>query len=991
VNCPACGAGNRPEARFCDRCGAPLLPAPEAQRKVVTVLFCDVVGSTALGESVDPEALQALLARYFERMRAIVERHGGSLEKFAGDAVMAVFGVPAAHEDDALRACRAAVEMRDALPELGIQGRIGVNTGEVVTGTEERLAAGDAVNVAARLEQSAAADEILIGEATLALVRDRVAVEPLEPLALKGKREPVSAYRLLRLAEAPEPRPQPRFVGRAHELELIHDAWRRVSLENHCELVTIVGEAGVGKSRLVAEALAGMKARVVQGRCLPYGDGISYWPLLEVLRQLEPLPAGPAAAPLRSLLGASAQPTSAEEIAWAFRKLLEEQAPLIVVFDDIHSGEETFLDLVEGVALLSSGAPLLLLCMARPELLERRHSWPPALRLEPLAAAQVEELIGESVTAELAGRIARSAGGNPLFVSEMLAVAAAADAEVVVPPTLKALLAARLDQLEPAERRILERAAVEGEVFHRGALQALAPEEAQLTPRLAALVRKELIRPERAQLAGEDGFRFRHLLIRDTAYEALPKASRAELHERFAAWLEERGAELVELDELLGYHLEQAYRYRAELGPLDQRALRVAVRAGERLLDAAERARERGDLPAAQALLQRASGLLPEDDPDRRAARLDLAAVLIARGSFEQASALLDELTASAEAAGDERIRARVELARLEIAFVTDPAQTLETLLETAQKAAAVLERLGDEEGVLWAEHLIGKFHWWRGESAEALRVWTGARERAALVSPRLYNDLDVWIAWSLWSGSLSAEEGIPRCDEMLAREAGNPLLEGQVLLIRGSLKAFRGRFDEARSEVAAGRALVSDVGDYVLWASSAMQAGEVEVLAGQPTAAAAVLLEGDEALRRCAETSYLSTMVGMRAQAALELGQDAEALRLADESKKLAKPDDIDPQIRERCVRAVVLARRGDLSAAHGLLRQAEQIAAPTDYLTLRALVAMKRAEVASLAGDVAGEREALAEALALSEQKGDLVTGERARARLEALASAT
>ena len=243
-------------------------------RKVVTVLFCDVVGSTALGESTDPEALRGILARYFEAMKEIVERHGGSVEKFIGDAVMAVFGVPAAHEDDALRACRAAVEMRDAFPGLGIEGRIGVNTGEVVTGTEERLATGDPVNVAARLQQAATPDEILIGGATLDLVRDAVESEPVEPVELRGKAEPVPSFRLVTAAEAPARSHETRFVGRGREVDLIGAAWQRANAEQRCELLTIVGEAGVGKSRLVAEALAGIDARVVGGRSRTDGEGV---------------------------------------------------------------------------------------------------------------------------------------------------------------------------------------------------------------------------------------------------------------------------------------------------------------------------------------------------------------------------------------------------------------------------------------------------------------------------------------------------------------------------------------------------------------------------------------------------------------------------------------------------------------------------------------------------------------------------------------------
>ncbi len=266
--------------------------------------------------------------------------------------------------------------------------------------------------------------------------------------------------------------------GAQGELALIQEAWKRVRAERRCELVTIAGDAGVGKSRLVAEALASIEATVVRGRCLPYGEGITYWPVVEVLKQLDTLPDDETASEaIRSLLGESDAPTSAEEIAWAFRKTLEHAAaerPLAVLFDDIHWGEQTFHDLIEHVALLSTGAPILLLCMARPELVEHRPTWPVTLRLEPLDPRDVDELIGPDVPGELHERVARAAGGNPLFIGEMLAMAADSAGEVSVPPTLQALLAARLDQLEPLERGVLERGSIEGENFHRGAVQALA-------------------------------------------------------------------------------------------------------------------------------------------------------------------------------------------------------------------------------------------------------------------------------------------------------------------------------------------------------------------------------------------------------------------------------------------------------------------------------------------------------------------------------------
>src|SRR5579859_1457109 len=360
--CANCGHELPEEAKFCLECGAPVAPAvaPREQRKTVTVLFCDVTGSTELGERLDPEALRALLAGYFDRMKTIVERHGGTVEKFIGDAVMAVFGVPVLHEDDALRAVRAAEEMRDALPELGIEGRIGIATGEVVTGTEERLATGDAVNVAARLEQAAHPGEILIGEETLRLVRDAVEVEALAPLSLKGKTDPVTAYRLVSVhgGEAFVRRLDTPMVGREGELRRLREAYDQAVRDGSCQLFTILGPAGVGKSRLAAEFLASLEdVLVVRGRCLPYGEGITYWPVVEVVKQLPVIDQHPAAAQaIRALLGDQQLVTSSEEIAWAFRKLLEAVAserPLVCVLDDVHWGDQTFLDLVEHVADLS--------------------------------------------------------------------------------------------------------------------------------------------------------------------------------------------------------------------------------------------------------------------------------------------------------------------------------------------------------------------------------------------------------------------------------------------------------------------------------------------------------------------------------------------------------------------------------------------------------------------------------------------------------------
>ena len=462
MTCTSCGAENRDEARYCDACGGALAFEPvREQRKVVTVLFCDVTGSTALGESLDPEAMRSLMARYFDVARIAIERHGGTLEKFIGDAVMAVFGVPAVREDDALRAVRAAQELRDAVE---IDVRIGVNTGEVVTGSGDSLVTGDAVNIAARLEQAAAPGEVLLGARTYALVRDAVDVELLPPLAAKGKVEPLTAYRLVAVTtDVVVPRrATAEMVGRDRELRRLRDAFAQSVDDRSCQLFTVLGSAGVGKSRLADEFLAGLDARVVRGRCPSYGDGITYWPVVEIVKQLDRLPADDAAAnAMRSLLGESDAPTSADQIAWAFRKLLEDAArarPLVCVLDDIHWAEEGLLDLVEHVADLSRDAPLLLLAMARQELLDRRPGWgggkwnATTVLLEPLNGPQTEELLSAlgGVDDELRAGISTAAEGNPLYIEEMLAlVRGSGTTTVTVPPTIQALLAARIDQLDP--------------------------------------------------------------------------------------------------------------------------------------------------------------------------------------------------------------------------------------------------------------------------------------------------------------------------------------------------------------------------------------------------------------------------------------------------------------------------------------------------------------------------------------------------------------
>ncbi|HEX6491695.1 MAG TPA: adenylate/guanylate cyclase domain-containing protein [Gaiellaceae bacterium] len=1030
--CTSCGAENREEARFCDACGAALSSLPTREsRKTVTVLFCDVTGSTAMGEKIDPESLRRVMSRYFEVAKAIIERHGGTVEKFIGDAIMAVFGVPALHEDDALRGVRAAAELRDARAALNeelvqmygtrIDLRIGVNTGEVVTGTEERLATGDAVNVAARLEQAAEPGEVLVGPATVRLVRDAVTLEPVEPQHLKGKAEPIAAFRLLELRplESASARVGVAMVGRERQRQLLHDAFANVVGERSCHLFTILGTAGVGKSRLVTEFLEGLDgATVIGGRCLSYGEGISYWPVTAAVKQLlgpspddrlAELGLDPATArTLDPILGRVAVASSPQEIAWAVRKLFEAAAadqPLVVVFDDLHWGEPVFLELVEHVADFSRDAPILLLCMGRPELLDRSAAWGGGklnatnVLLEPLSVDETTELIArllppDGISASLRDRIVEVAGGNPLFVGEMLAMLAEGgngSGEIVVPPTIQALLASRLDQLEEAERKVLERGAVEGQVFHRGAVVALAPEEGQVDGRLMMLVRKDLVRPEQSALAGDDAYRFRHLLIRDAAYEALPKATRAELHERFADWLVECAPDLVELDEIAGYHLEQAASYRAELGPLDDAARTLAPRAAERLLTASRRAFGRGDIPAVENLAPRVVSLAPRGSVLHREAMLELSRALIVTAQFEAARAVLQELQTAAELAGDRKSASRRRLLEVELQVEHDKSARMETALAVVEEARSELAALGDDEGVAWALRLAGNLRAWLGLTEEADQVWAQALEYAQRAeSPARVAEILYWKSWSLWWGPTPAGEGLVQADEIIERAVGHPQLEAVATVVRGRLKGMRGDLDGGRADLRTGRTRLREIGQLQNWAGTAMMDADLELLAGNAEAAETVLRESYDFMGKTTETGFLATITGYLATAALELGRDDEALALAEEVERITQPDDFEPHVRQGCVRACVYARRGADEEAIESVRLAAAIADATGYTILREFVALSRAEVERRGGRLEGERRALEDALRLAELKEDVVTAERARLRLVELGDA-
>jgi class 3 adenylate cyclase/tetratricopeptide (TPR) repeat protein len=1007
LTCPACGRENPDGSRFCNSCGAELAEQAAAEReyrKVVTLLFCDVVGSTALGESTDPEALRTLLGRYFDEMKAIVERHGGSVEKFIGDAVMAVFGVPQLHEDDALRAVRAAVEMRDALPELGVEARIGVNTGEVVVGTAERLATGDAVNVAARLEQAAGAGEVLLGSETTALVRDAVETEELV-LELKGKSEPLVAHRLVSLqAQAPgfARRFDAQLVGRERELRRLQEAFGQAGADGSCQLFTVLGSAGVGKSRLTAEFIGSVDgARVVRARCLPYGEGITYWPVVEVLKQLPPareLDLDPAAvSAIEGLLGDEPGVSSTEEIPWALRKLLESAAaaaPVVVVFDDIHWAEPAFLDLIEHVADLSRAAPILLLCLARPELLERRPGWgggklnATTVLLEPLSATQTDELLerllGEATLhEELRERIRDAAEGNPLFVEEMVAlVEASGDDEITVPGTIQALLAARLDQLEPAERGVLERGSVEGRVFHRGAVQALAPDETQVESRLTGLVRKELVRPDKAQLIGEDAYRFRHLLIRDAAYEALPKATRAELHELFADWLGKHGTELVELDEILGYHLEQAHHYKTELGEPGEA---LGVRAAGRLASAGRRSLATGDGHGAANLLGRAAALAEPQGRDGVELLVELAWALADSGDLREARRRLEEAVELADSLDDRvlELRTLCELSNLRV--TVDASFTAEEALELGRAAVDELEQLGDHAALAAAWNLVAMGENLRGTWTGVTAALEQVADHARLAGDRRRETETLYlIGPSIFWGPTPVSEGIRRAQAISEERAADTLVRAWASRALIGFYGMMGRFDEARALLEATRSVLGELGRTMDLYTLAFWSAPLELLAGDPVASEREAAAACEGLEAAGEQGWLSTMATMLAEALYAQGKLDEAEVAVRRSRETATSDDFNAQSLWRGSLARILARREQFEEAEQLAREAVEIIDRSDELSHQGDLRVGLAEVLRLAGRTDESIPVLEQALERYEQKENRVSADATRALL-------
>jgi class 3 adenylate cyclase/tetratricopeptide (TPR) repeat protein len=1021
-------------------------------RRIVTVVFSDVAGSTLLGEDLDPESLRHLMIRYFEEMHAVVRRHGGITEKFIGDALMAVFGVPNLHEDDALRAVRACVEMREKLSLINdeferswgvrILARMGVNTGDVIAGDPTRgesFVVGDTVNVAARLEQAAEPGQIVIGESTFRLVHDAVIAVALPALTLRGKREPVTVMSLVNVRpHVPgwSRRLDSPLVDRDRELEMLEETYRRTASDRTCELVTVLGAAGVGKSRLASEFVArlGEEPRVLSGHCLSYGEGITFGPVVEVLHgvaavgdihgseearlKINELLGGTTHAPmiaerLAALMGMSGQPPGVQETFWAVRKFLESlasQRPLVLVFDDIHWGEPTFLDLLEYLAGWIEGVPMMLLCLARGDLLDIRGAWMTGnangsqLILRPLTTAQTRGLIrslldGTSPPDAALAQLVDVSEGNPLFAEEMLRILVddgrlrrengrwaltGTATSMSIPPTIYALLAARLDRLGPQERAVIERASIIGRQFWWGAISELLPadERGGLGGCLQSLIRKEFIRPGRSDIVDEDTFQFAHILIRDAAYEGIPKLIRADLHERFAEWVAVKLRDRVgDSEETVGYHLEQAHRALADLGPAKDRTRSLAKRAAARLARAGERAFGRGDMPAAANLLARATALLPTTNVDRLGLLPILGKALRETGQLAGADAVLSEAIELAGRIEDRRIEALAHIERASLRDYTTTSGDPDELRRVAEHSIEVFDELGDDMGLAQASSLLAEAHWTRGQFAIMEDVLDRAlvhAERAQDTRGRSF--LLSALARALHLGPTPVDIALRRCADISARTGDDHMLAAAILPPAGGLHALRGEFEQARSHYQRARANFEEFGLRVALAALPLYSGPIELLAGNPAAAERELRRGRDLLADMGDRSRFSTVAAFLSRALYVQGWHDEADSAAVAAAKATMAYDFYTQALWRGTRALILATAGEAQPAEQLAREAVAFAKETDSVNLVGDALLDLAQVLTASGRAADAMTYAEEALHRYQEKGNRVSVRRA-----------
>jgi len=802
----------------------------------VTVIFCDVVGSTELGERHDPEVMRGVMARFYVAIRGPVERQGGAVEKVIGDALVAVFGIPTVHEDDALRAVRAAVEMREAVREMGeVQARIGVNTGDVLARdpTEgESLVVGDAVNVAARLEQAAAPGEVLVGDATWALVGHAVRGEQLAPITARGKRDQLIAWRLESVdPQAPGHRRRLDLpmVGREAELQLLAWTLERTEQAGRPHLVTVLGQPGIGKSRLVAEIPRLRDGlTVLSGQCRATAAASSLEPLVEVLRaatgngfRMQALATGDvgAVAAVLERPGAAGAP----DIAWAASRVLGAMAAeetVVVVLEDVHWADDMLLDVVDQLLGQSRGRALLVVCTARPELADRRPAWGAganmfSVTLERLDDSQTLSLLrhaGPALRPEQAERVAGVAEGNPLFAEHLAALIGDARGIESLPPSIGLLLTARLEALPDPEREVLGVAAVAGRDFPAAAVAALVGRPVDVD--LEHVGRRELVEP----ISGEEEgmYRFAHALLQEAAYGLLPKARRADLHVALARWLDGDGAG----DAVVGDHLERACRVRAELGLEDAP---LAEEAGLRLAEAGRRADAMGEPPArARALLERAIDLLPDGSPGQAAATIELVAAGWNVIPPEDALELLAEGIRRASALGMRALELRGRVLRLGSALVYDLVNVDQRLAEITA-AISELELLDDRRALATALCALGSTEVGLGRAANALV----SAQRAVQILREIDQDT-VWalelLVGSAVTSPLPMTEAEALLGELMDELGVRPTARVELLGGQAQLAALRGDFRDAHRLQDEATQIERDLGRRTAWETAGLE-----------------------------------------------------------------------------------------------------------------------------------------------------------------------
>ena len=990
---------------------------PLARRSVTVVCVLLGVASDS-GMSLDPEAYEVVSEQAVHSLTAVLERYGGKLATSAHERLIGVFGAASVHEDDALRAMRASLETRrvltsemaDLLRRYGVSltCRFGVATGEALVGGSVPLgSAGNVSTQAVLLAEAAEPGQILIGRPTRELAVAAIETERAGPdrFVLQSAQEAVRPL-ALRL-DVP-------LVGRDEELRQLAAACAVAGHEQMTTLVTVIGEAGIGKTRLVyeLERRLGHEMNVLTGHCLSYGEGITFWPLREAIRQAcgghdspdkiralldGQLDASEVAARLSLAVGPGNQGRlDAAQIFWAARRLLETLArsrPLLVVFEDLHWAESTFLDLVESLAVQPGRSPVVLVCVARPELLEQRPAWAAgiegalSIELAPLAdnsaAALLNSLTGDQgMPSSTRAHLLETAAGNPLYLEQLaVSLSEQAGSEVwpVLPPTIQALLEARLQRLGPGASSVLARAAIVGKDFGIQDVRELLPPEARgpLSRNLQTLVAKRLVHHNPSDRRPRQEYSFRHILIQEAAYRAIPKSLRAELHHRFADWLEYvRWEPATARPEILGWHLEQSVRYLSELRPAEARSSPLPGRAASHLEAAGRAAHDRGDAVAAVNLFVRAAALLPGDDPDLARLYTSLGAALTEAGQLERAMTTLDDAQRIAAAHGDDGQRAHARVQALMSGLELAPNKAADEIAQALPGLRSQFTQGPDELGLCRVLQLQAAMHWIHARSAAAEEAWQRAAEYARRANDRRQvAEILGWLASAALWGPTPAAEGIRRCQDYLDEIGNHP--RGQTLILQhmAGLYAMQDQVAMAQATLGRTEAHLEILGP-TMTATGTEPGAFIAMLADDPVTAEMHLRLGYESLNQMGEKGFLSTIAALLARAIVAQGEDryAEASHLIEISLDAAAGEDLSAQIIGQGLSARILAASGRHAEAVALASSAVAMAAQTDLLSQHADALLDLAHALATSGRVADAHTAATQAFDLYQRKGNL-----------------